>query len=324
MKAIVYRKYGSPDVLELEEVEIPVAKDDEVLVRIIGAGINPGDWYLLNGIPYLLRLSTGLFSPRKKILGLALAGQVEAVGGNVTRFRPGDEVFAEAAKGGSFAEYICLSEDALALKPSNLTFEQAATIPVVGTTALQAIRDVAAVQPGQKVLINGASGGVGTFAVQIAKSFGAEVTGVCSTTNVDMVRSIGAEHVIDYTQEDFVENGQQYHLILDNVGNRSLSDYRRVLISGGMFIPNSNSGGRWIGGFLGRAVHALVLSPFVRQKLKPFAATGTSEDLVALTELIEAGTVTPVIDRTYPLNEIAEALGYFGEGHARGKVVITV
>jgi NADPH:quinone reductase-like Zn-dependent oxidoreductase len=324
MKAIVYREYGPPDVLELEDVDRQVVKDEEVLVRVYGVAVNPGDWDLLNGTPYVLRPMVGLRRPRNKVLGLAVAGRVETVGSNTTRFQPGDEVYAGISEGG-FAEYVCVSEDALALKPSNLTFEQAAAVPVAGVTALQGLRDAGRVQPGQKVLINGASGGVGTFAVQIAKAFGAEVTGVCSTTNVDLVRSIGADHVIDYTQDDFTRNGRHYDLIFDNVGNRSLSDCRRALLPGGTLIPNSNKGsGHWIGGFLGRAVQALAVSPFVSQRLRPFAATEKSEDLVVLKELIESGKVTPVIDRTYPLNETAEALGYYGEGHTRGKVVITV
>jgi NADPH:quinone reductase-like Zn-dependent oxidoreductase len=245
MKAIVYREYGSPDVLELEDVDLPVVKDGEVLVRVFGAAVNPGDWDLLRGTPYLLRLSTGLFKPRKKVLGLAIAGRVEALGSEATRFHPGDEVFGEII-GGAFAEYASVSEDALALKPANLTFEQAATVPVAGTTALQGLRDIGRVQLGQKVLINGASGGVGTFAVQIAKALGADVTGVCSTPNVDLVRSIGADHVIDYTQEDFTGNGHHYDLIFDNVGNRSLSDCRRALTPRGTLIPNSNKGaGHW-------------------------------------------------------------------------------
>ena len=323
MKAIVYREYGSPAVLRLADVEEPAVNDDEVLVQVLGAAINPGDWYLLGGTPYLLRLGTGLSKPKNSVLGLAIAGRVEAVGSTVARFRPGDEVFAGISNGG-FAEYASVPERALALKPSNLTFEQAAAVPVVGVTALQGLRDVGRVAPGQKVLINGASGGVGTFAVQIARSFGAEVSGVCSTANVDMVRSIGANHVVDYTREDFSGDGRQYDLIFDNVGNRSLSDTRRALVAGGTFIPNSNSGGRWLGGFLPRALQALVVSPFVAQRLRPFSATEKGEDLAILTELIETGKVTPVIDRTYPLQETAEALGYYGEGHTRGKVVITV
>jgi len=324
MKAIVNHEYGPPSVLELEDVDTPVTRGDEVLVRVLGAAVNPGDWDVMRGTPYVLRLTTGLRRPRNKVLGLAIAGRVEAVGSNVSEFRPGDEVYAGIGKGG-FAEYACVPRDALAPKPSNLTFEQAAAVPVAGTAALQALRDIGRVQPGQKVLINGASGGVGTFAVQIARTFGADVTGVCSTTNVDLVRSIGADHVIDYTQEDFTRNGQQYDLIFDNVGNRTLSELRRALTRKGMLIPNSNTGsGRWVGGFLRRAVQALVVSPFVPQRLRPFASTEKREDLVVLKELIESGKVTPVIDRTYPLKEVAEALSYYGAGHARGKVIITV
>jgi NADPH:quinone reductase-like Zn-dependent oxidoreductase len=324
MKAIVNHEYGPPGVLELEDVDTPVTRGDEVLVRVLGAAVNPGDWDVMHGTPYVLRLTTGLRRPRNKVLGLAVAGRVEAVGSNVSGSRPGDEVYAGIGRGG-FAEYACVPEDALAPKPSNLTFEQAAAVPVSGTTALQALRDIGRVQPGQKVLINGASGGVGTFAVQIARTFGADVTGVCSTTNVDLVRSIGADHVIDYTQEDFTRNGQQYDLILDNVGNRSLSDLRRALTPKGILIPNSNKGsGRWMGGFLRRAVQALVVSPFVPQRLRPFASTDKREDLVVLTELIESGKVTPVIDSTYPLSEVTEALSHYGAGHARGKVVITM
>jgi NADPH:quinone reductase-like Zn-dependent oxidoreductase len=324
MKAIVNHEYGPPGVLELEDVDTPGTRGDEVLVRVLGAAVNPGDWDVMHGTPYILRLTTGLRRPRNKVLGLAIAGRVEAVGSNVSEFRPGDEVYAGIGKGG-FAEYACVPRDALAPKPSNLTFEQAAAVPVAGTTALQALRDIGRVQPGQKVLINGASGGVGTFAVQIAKTFGADVTGVCSTTNVDLVRSIGADHVIDYTQEDFTRNGQQYDLIFDNVGNRTLSELRRALTRKGMLIPNSNKGSdRWVGGFLRRAVQALVVSPFVTQRLRPFASTEKREDLVVLKELIESGKVTPVIDRTYPLKEVAEALSHYGAGHARGKVIITV
>lgn len=324
MKAVVYDEYGSPDLLKLEDVDAPAVKDDDVLVRVLGVSVNPGDWDILRGAPYILRPMTGFRRPRNRILGLAVAGRVEAVGRGVSQFRPGDEVYAEIGEGG-FAEYACVPEAALALKPSNLTFEQAAAVPVVGTTALQALRDVAKVQPGQKVLINGASGGVGTFAVQIAKAFGSDVTGVCSTTNVDLVRSIGADHVVDYTQKDFRKAGPQYDLIFDNVGNRSLSDTRRALTPKGMLIPNSNKGaGRWIGSYLRTAIKALAISPFVSQRLRPFAATDESEDLVVLKDLIESGQVTPVIDRTYPLRETAKALRHYGEGHTRGKLVITM
>ena len=324
MKAIVNHDYGPPRVLELEDVPTPVTRADEVLVRVLGAAVNPGDWDVMHGTPYVLRLATGLRRPRNKVPGLAIAGRVEAIGSSVSEFRPGDEVYAGIGKGG-FAEYVCVPEAALARKPSNLTFEQAAAVPIAGVTALQALRDIGRVQPGQKVLINGASGGVGTFAVQIAKTFGADVTGVCSTTNVDLVRSIGADHVIDYTTEDFTRNGQQYDLIFDNVGNRTLSELRRALTHHGTLIPNSNKGsGRWVGGFVRRAVQALVVSPFVSQRLRPFAATEKRQDLVALTDLIESGKVTPVIDSMYPLREVAAAMSHYGAGHARGKVIITM
>jgi len=324
MKAIVNHEYGPPAVLEVDDVDTPRIRGDEVLVRVLAAAVNPGDWDVMHGRPYVLRLATGLRKPRNKTLGLAIAGRVEAVGSDVSEPRLGDEVFAEVGQGG-FAEYVCVPVDAVAPKPSNLTFEQAAAVPLAGVTALQALRDIGHVQPGQKVLINGAAGGVGTFAVQIAKTFGPEVTGVCGTTNVEMVRSIGADHVIDYTQEDFTANGKQYDLILDNVGNRTLSELRRALTPRGMLIPNSNKGGdRWIGGYLRRAVQALVVSPFVRQRLRPFAATAKREDLVALKGLIESGEISPVVDRVYALSEVAEALSYYGTGHARGKVIITM
>lgn len=324
MKAIVNHEYGSPDVLELEDVSMPVVKSDEVLVRVFAAAVNPGDWDIMHGTPYVLRLVTGLRKPRSKVLGLAMAGRVEEVGSNVSEVRVGDEVFGGVGKGG-FAEYVCVPEGSLAPKPSGLTFEQAAAVPVAGAAALQALRDVGRVQPGQRVLINGASGGVGTFAVQIAKAFGAEVTGVSSAANVELVRSIGADHTIDYTAEDFTKTGKRYDLILDNVGNRTLSELRRALAPKGMLIPNSNkAGGRWVGGYLRRALQALVVSPFVSQKLRPFASRDKREDLLVLSELIQSGKVTPVIDATYPLNRIAEALSYLGAGHARGKVVITI
>ncbi|MBM4407151.1 MAG: NAD(P)-dependent alcohol dehydrogenase [Chloroflexi bacterium] len=324
MKAIVNDAYGLPGGLELRDVDTPAPRVNEVQVRVLAAAVNPGDWDLMHGTPYIVRLSTGLRRPRNTVLGLAIAGRVAAVGGSDSAFSPGDAVYAGIGHGG-FAEYACVSVDRLAPMPSNLTFEQAAAVPIGGVTALQAFRDVGRVQPGQRVLINGASGGVGTFAVQIAKALGAAVTGVCSTSNVGLVRSLGADQVIDYTQEDFTTNGQQYDLILDNVGNRSLSELRRALTRRGMLIPNSNKGsGRWLGGYLRRAVQAVVVSPFVPQRLRPFASTDKREDLVALTGLIESGAVTPVIDRTYPMNEAAEALAYYGSGHVRGKVIITI
>ena len=323
MKAIVCHEYGSPDVLELQEIDKPVVKDDDVLVRVHAASVNPADWYLLKGTPYLVRLMTGgLLKPKHNIPGIDVAGRVEAVGGNVKQFEPGDEVFGGG--GGAFAEYVCLPEDGLVLKPANLTFEQAAAVPVAAYTALQGIRDKGQVQPGQKVLINGTSGGVGTFAVQIAKSYGAEVTGVCSTRNVDMVRSIGADHVIDYTQEDFTQSGRRYDVILDAVGNRSLSDYRRVLNPTGVYVAAS---GGLVGDWLGPMIwmfKILLASLVGSQKMVVLMAEQTKSDLVALKELLESGKVTPVIDRRYKLSEVPEALRYQGEGHAQGKTVITV
>lgn len=324
MKAVTYHEYGPPSVLACQDIDRPTPKRGEVVVRVVASAINPGDWDILHGRPMVLRPSTGLFKPKHPVLGLAVAGTVEVLGAGVTAFRPGDKVFGEIRHGG-FAEYASVPQDALAPMPRNLTFEQAAAVPVVGPTALAALRDVAQVKPGQKVLINGAAGGVGTFAVQIARAFGAEVTGVCSGRNVDLVRSLGADHVVDYTQEDFTAGGWRYDAIFDNVGNRSMADCRRALAPDGTFIPNSNKGGgRWLGGFLPRAAWALLVTPFVSQRLRPFAATSDSRELAAATELIEAGKVTPVIDRTYPLAETAAALAYYGEGHTRGKVVIKV
>lgn len=324
MKALVNRRYGPPSVLALEDVGAPIPGAQDVVVRVHAAAINPGDWDVLHGQPYVLRLGTGLRRPRNTILGIAIAGRVSAVGSTVSEWRPGDEVYGEIGKGG-FAECVAAPAAALAPKPTHLTFEQAAAVPVSGVTALQALRDVGRVQRGATVLINGASGGVGTFAVQIAKAFGAVVTGVCSGTNVDLVRSLGADHVIDYGLEDFTRTGQRFDLILDNAGNRTLSDLRRALAPGGTLIPNSNKGGdRWLGRFLRRAGQALLLSPLVRQRLRPFAATASRTDLLALNELMASGAVSPVIDRSYRLEEVAEALRYVGLGHARGKVVISM
>jgi NADPH:quinone reductase-like Zn-dependent oxidoreductase len=321
MKAIVYDRYGSADVLDLKNIDKPVVRDDQVLVRIRAASANPLDWHFMRGQPYIMRPQSGLRGPKRRVLGNDMAGEVEAVGKNVTRFRPGDEVMADVD--GSFAEYTSVSEDILGMKPANLTFEQAAAVPVAGVTALQGLRDQGRIRSGQKVLIIGASGGVGTFAVQIAKSFQADVTGVCSTRNVDMVRSIGANHVIDYSREDFTESGK-YDLILQFAGTRSPSDCRRALTSKGTLVLSSGeSSGRWIGP-VGRIIKAIVLSPFVSQKLGTLLAKRSKEDLQVLGELIEAGKVTPVIDRTYPLSEVPEAIRYLEEGHARGKVVITV
>jgi NADPH:quinone reductase-like Zn-dependent oxidoreductase len=323
MKAIVQDRYGSPDVLELKEIDKPVAKDNEVLVRVQAASANPADWHLMRGDPYIARLQMGLLKPKNKVLGRDVAGTVEAVGKNATQFQPGDEVYAEADTG-SFAEYTCVSKDVVGLKPANLTFEQAAAVPLAAVTALQGLRDVGQVQPMQKVLIIGASGGVGTFAVQIAKRFGADVTGVCSTRNVEMVRSLGADHVIDYTQEDFTQGGQKYDLIFQLAGTRSPLDYRRALTPKGTLVLTSGESSGHLIGPVGRIIKAVLLSPFVSQKLGSFLAKPSKDDLQFLKELIEAGKVTPVIDRTYPLREVPEAIRYLEEGHARGKVVITV
>ena len=327
MKAIVFDTYGPPDVLELRDIDKPVSRGDQVLVRIRAAGLNPADWHFMRGHPYFVRLLTGLRKPRKTtIIGSDMAGQVEAVGSDVTRFHPGDEVFAEvgtaAGAQGSCAEYICFSERKLGQKPAKATFEQAAAVPMAATTALVGIREVGNVQPGQKVLINGASGGVGTFAVQIAKAFGAEVTGVCSTRNVDLVRSIGADHVIDYTQEDFTRGEKRYDMILDAVGNHPLSACRHVLTSRGTYGAPGGGHGKWLGPAAQQLKSAL-LSPFVSQKMVP-VNDKPNEYLDDLRELIEAGKVTPVIDKTYPLSDAAEAMRHLESGHARGKVVITI
>jgi NADPH:quinone reductase-like Zn-dependent oxidoreductase len=316
MKAIAQNDYGSPDVFELKEIDKPVVTDDDVLVCVHAAALHAGDVFVMRGDPYIARMSAGWPKPKDYVPGYDVAGQVEAVGKNVTRYQPGDEVFGACQR--TCAEYVCSAADKFAPKPANLTFEQAAAVPTSAVTALRGLRDAGRAQPGQKVLINGASGGVGTFAVQIAKAFGAEVTGVCSTRNVDMVRSIGADHVIDYTQEDFTQRGQRYDLILDNVANRSFSDCRRVLAPQGTLIPNSGHSG------LSYIIKALVRSAFMRQQGRPYIAIPNHEDLVVLKELIESGKVTPVIDRTYPLSETPEAFRYLDEGHARGKVVITV
>ena len=322
MKAIVYHRYGSPDVLELREIDKPVVTDNDVLVRVRAASVNPLDWHYMRGMPYIVRIKAGLRKPKATRLGVDVAGQVEAVGINVTQFKPGDEVFGACP--GAFAEYACTSESALVMKPTNVTFEQAAAVAIAAFTALQGLRDKGHIQPGQKVLINGAAGGVGTFAVQIAKSFGADVTGVCSTRNVDMVRSIGADRVMDYTQEDFTKSGQRYDQILDMIGNHPLSDCRRALTpEGTLVLAGGPNKGRWLGGLTG-LLKAVVLSRFVSQKLLPVLAHRSKEDLIIMRELLEAGKVTPVIDRSYPLSEVPEAIRYLEEGHAQGKVVITL
>jgi NADPH:quinone reductase-like Zn-dependent oxidoreductase len=322
MKAMVQDTYGSGQVLETRDVVQPAIGEGEVLVRVRAAGVNPADWAIMSGLPYIARPVYGLRKPKNAIRGTDVAGTIEAVGSGVTRFKAGDDVFGWCV--GSYAEYASVSEDALALKPANLSFAQAAAVPMAGMVALQAIRDHGHVRAGQKVLINGASGGIGTFAVQIAKAFGAEVTGVCSSRNVDMVRSIGADHVIDYSKEDFTENGQRYDFILDNVSNHSLTDLRRALTPTGMLVPNGGLfGNRWLAGG-GRIVRAAVLFRFGSQTLGNFLLSQKLEDLVVLKELVEAGKVTPVVDRTYSLSETAEAIDHVGLGHARGKVAITV
>jgi NADPH:quinone reductase-like Zn-dependent oxidoreductase len=323
MKAIRYYRYGSPDVLELQDVDLPDVGDDGVLVRVKAASVNPLDWHFMRGMPYFIRAQAGLSRPKDNTLGVDLAGSVEAVGRNVTRFQPGDEVFG--ARGGALAEYVRVREDGVVVKkPANLTFEQAAAVPVAAFTALQALRDKAHVQPGQKVLINGAAGGVGTFAVQIAKAFGAEVTGVCSTGNVELVRSLGADRVVDYTREDFTRTGQRHDVMLDIAGNRKLSECRRVLAPKAVVVvvggPNK---GHWIGPLLGLA-KLMVASRFVSQRVVAFLAKNSRDDLAFLCDLFEAGKVTPVIDRTYPLSEVPEAIRYLETGHAKAKVVITV
>ncbi len=322
MKAIVSTKYGSPDVLNLEEVEKPAPKDNEVLVKVHAASVNAGDWHLLRADPFLTRLAFGLLRPKYRILGADIAGRVEVVGENVTQFQPGDEVFGDLSGCGfgGFAEYVCATEDALGLKPANTSFEAAAAVPSAAATALQGLRDKGQIQSGQKVLINGASGGVGTFAVQIAKSFGAEVTGVCSTRKLDMVRSIGADHVLDYTQEDFTKNGQRYDLIFAANGNHPISAYKRALSPKGTYVMSGGSGTQMF--------QAMLLGPMIsmtgNKKMDNLLKKSNKKDLVVLKEFLEAGKITPVIDRTYPLSEVPEAIRYLEEGHARGKVMITL
>ena len=325
MKAIVYSDYGLSN-LKLENIEKPVPNDDQILVKVRAASINPYDWHFVEGTPYIMRMmGVGLRKPKDIQLGVDFAGTVEAVGKNVTQFKPGDEVFG--GRGGAFAEYVCRrAEGAVALKPVNLTFEQAASVNIAGITALQALRDKGKVQPGQKVLINGASGGVGTFAVQIAKTFGADVTGVCSTRNVDLVRSLGADHVIDYTKEDFAKGTERYDVILDNVPNHSLSECRRILTPNGKYVMIGGGGpndSRWVGPF-GRVIKTMVLSPFTSQKMGMMMADANGKDLTILADMMQSGKLKPVIDRTYKLNEVPAAIAYLEEGHARGKVIITV
>ncbi len=320
MKAIVYTKYGSPDVLQLKDIQKPAPKDDEVLVKIHAVSINAYDWHLLKADPFLVRMMGGGFlRPKNTILGADIAGRVEAVGSQVDQFQPGDDVFGDIG-GGGFAEYACAREKLLAPKPSGLTFEQAAAVPMAALTALQGLRNQGQIRPGQKVLINGASGGVGTFAVQIAKSFGAEVTAVCSAGKIEMVRSLGAEHVIDYTRQDFTKNGQQYDLILAANGYHPILDYRRALTPAGIYVV--------AGGSMAQLFQAILLGRWLSKdggkKMGALSAKISQKDLIFIKELIEAGKVLPVIDRRYPLHEAPDALRYLIEGHAQGKVVITV
>ena len=326
MKAVVYTDYGPPDVLQLKDIKKPEPSDDQILIRVRAASVNPYDWHFIRGTPYVMRMMIGgLRKPKDPRVGVDYAGTVEAVGKNVTLFKPGDEVFGN--KSGAFAEYLCARADrAVALKPANITFEQAAGVPIAGLTALQGLRDHGKVQPGQKVLINGASGGVGTFAVQIAKSLGAEVTGVCSGRNVDLVRSLGADHVVDYTKEDFTKSAERYDVILDNVGTQPLSGFRRVLKPNGICVMIGGGGpneGKWVGP-MARPIKAMVISPFISQKMSMMMAQGNKDDLTILADLMQSGKVKPVIDRTYKLNEVPQAIAYVETGRARGKVVINL
>jgi NADPH:quinone reductase-like Zn-dependent oxidoreductase len=323
MRAIVQDQYGSADVLHLQEVDKPEVGDDDVLLRVHAAGVHIGDWHVMTGEPRLMRMmGFGFRAPKARVRGMDVAGTVESVGKNVTRFQAGDDVFGICD--GSFAEYACARADKLAPKPTNLTFEQAAAIPTSACTALQALRGPGEIQAGQRVLINGASGGIGLFAVQIAKSLGAEVTGVCSTPKMEMVQSIGADHVIDYTKDDFTRSAQRYDLILDMVGNRSLAQLRRALTPRGTLVLVGGEGGdRWIGA-LSRSMRALVVSPFVSQQLRPVLGAANTQDLEFLKDLVEAGKVRPVVDRTYPLSEVPDAIRYLTNGHARGKIIIIV
>jgi NADPH:quinone reductase-like Zn-dependent oxidoreductase len=322
MQAVVQDTYGTADVMQLRQIDMPSIGDGEVLIRVRAAGVGPADWAIMSGLPYVARPIYGLRKPKIGVRGTDVAGTIEAVGPGVTRFRVGDDVFGWCT--GSYAEFAAASEGTLALKPANLTFEQAAALPMAGTVALQAIRDHGKVRAGQTVLINGASGGIGTFAVQIAKSLGAHVTAVASTRNLDLVRSIGADEVVDYTKEDFTKSGRRYDMILDNVANHSLSELRRALTPNGTLVPNGgNFGNRWLAGG-GRVLSARLVSRFVSQTLRPFLVTQTLDDLAALKELVEAGTLTPVIDRAFPLSDAREALRHVGEGHARGKTAITM
>jgi NADPH:quinone reductase-like Zn-dependent oxidoreductase len=327
MKAIRFDRYGPPDVLELRDVDVPAIGDDEVLVRVRAASVNPLDWHFMRGAPYLVRMQAGVTRPKpaSSRLGADMAGSVEAVGKNVTEFRPGDEVFGGLEDRGTLAEFISVRQDGVVLhKPAGLTFEQAASVPVAAVTALQALRDKGHLQSGQHVLVNGASGGVGTFAVQIAKALGGTVTGVCSPGNAERVAAIGADQVIDYTREDFTQAKRRYDLVADIAGNRTLAETRGVLVPNGiMVVVGGPNAGRWIGPY-GRIARMALLSRVVTQRMVSFLAHLNKADLAVLSELVQNGQVTPVIDRTYPLAEVAEAIGYLEQGHATGKVVISI
>jgi NADPH:quinone reductase-like Zn-dependent oxidoreductase len=322
MKAIVHHRYGSPDVLQVEEIPKPTPRDGEVLVRVFASSVNAGDWHLMRASPFMVRLMSGLLTPKYKVLGADVAGRVESIGSNVKQFQPGDEVFGDLAECGfgAFAEYVCVPESALALKPTNLSFEQAAAVPAAALTALQALRNKGQVRPGQKVLINGASGGVGTFAVQIAKALGAEVTGVCSTRNMEFLRTMGADHAIDYAQDDFTKNGQLYDVIVAVNGYHSILEYKRSLGPKGVYVMTGGSGFQMF--------QAMALGPFLSmggfQKMRNLLMKPNQADLLVLKSLVEAGKVFPIIDRQYSLSEVPKAIGYLEEGHAQGKVVITM
>lgn len=321
MKAMVHSEYGTPDVLSFQDAPDPVPRDDEVLIEVKAAGVNWADWSMVSGMPYLMRLGYGLRRPRKGFRGSDVAGIVRSVGSDVSEFRPGDEVLGWCV--GAFAEKAVAKEKSLVPKPSAVSFEEAAALPMAGMVALQAMRDVGKVEPGSKVLVNGASGGIGSFAVQIAKTMGAEVTAVCSAANMDMVRDLGADHVIDYAENDFTKGDVKYDVILDIADVHSVEDRRRVLTEHGTLIPNSGRGGPWFGS-VGRIIGARLKSPFISQNLKPFLSLGKKEDLRQLVEWIEAGQLRAVVGRTYPLAETAEAVAYAGEGHARGKTVVAI
>lgn len=323
MKAVVHRCYGSADVLKLENIEKPIPAANEVLVKVKAASVNPLDWHYMRGSPYIMRLiGSGLGAPKNPRLGVDFAGTVEAVGSSVRQFKPGDEVFGGG--NGAFGEYVMIAEDqGIVLKPENISFEQAASVPIAAITALQALRDEGQIMPGQKVLINGASGGVGTFAVQIAKSYGAEVTGICSGRNAEMVKSLGADYVINYKQEDYTQGSEKYDLIIDMIGNHSLSQNRKVMTPHGKFIIIGGAKGNWLAPLM-RPISAMMYSPFVDQEFYMFIAQIRKQDLSVLGELMKSGEITPVIDRSYPLNEVQDAIRYSEQGHARGKIIITM